>query len=97
MSRWLRVLLSQLHNDAVIDKLAQTKAIKESARIAHSLVQATKEQVNQLTAGQLIRAHPYAALLPTHHCPFPRSSTAALPRLRMTSCGRVPRSQHVEQ
>ena len=52
MSRLLRVLLSSLQHDAVIDKLAQSKAIKKSAEAAHALVQAAKEQGKQITEGQ---------------------------------------------
>jgi len=44
MSRWVQFLLQQLHNEAVVDKLAKTRIIQRAAESAHSLVKAAKEQ-----------------------------------------------------
>ena len=106
MSRWLRVLLSQLHSDAVIDKLAQTKPIKKSAEAAHAFVQAAKEQTNQLASGQcpapiqlhavaaaLSRPHPSSSFPPSLRPPHPLYPT---PWLLHALC-RVPCPQHAEQ
>ena len=88
MSKLVRVLLRALHSEEVVDRLASSPFMRQSAAAAHSVVQTAKDKSLNLAKRTLTAAHiPHSTLHTPTSAQIARSRTAFLPTaLHTMSC-----------